>query len=93
MPRPEVITDDEPKLLGKVGALITTPRTTKRRINTYRMLRVCAGDDEAELFSPEGDGEYQVVVVLRAVLLGCLGEAKTSSTGSRAAILPRTSGR
>jgi hypothetical protein len=73
MPRPEalVITDDERKLLGKVGALITTPRTTKRLINTYRMLRVCAGDDEAERFSPESDGEYQAVVVLLAVLLGC----------------------
>jgi len=78
LPRPEalVITDDERKLLGKVGALITTPRTTKRLVNTYRMLRVCAGDDEAERFSPEGDGEYQAVVVLLAVLLGCPGEAK-----------------
>jgi hypothetical protein len=78
MPRPEalVITDDERKLLGKVGDLITTPRTTKRLINTYRMLRVCAGDDAAERFSPEGDGEYQAVVVLLAVLLGCPGEAK-----------------
>jgi hypothetical protein len=43
------------------------------------MLRVCAGDDEAERFSPEGDGEYQVVVVLLAVLLGCPGEAKDVS--------------
>jgi len=78
MPRPEalVISDAERRLLGKVGSLITTPRTTKRLVNTYRMLRVCAGDDDAARFSPEGGGEYQAVVVLLAILLGCPGQAK-----------------
>ncbi len=72
-PQPEslVISEPERKLLGKVGALITTPRTTKRFVNTYRMVRVCAGDTDADKFSPDGGGEYQAVIVLLAVLMGC----------------------
>jgi hypothetical protein len=66
-----VISEPERKLLGKVGGLITTPRTTKRFVNTYRMVRVCAGDTDADKFSPDGDGEYQAVIVLLAVLMGC----------------------
>ena len=70
-PESLVISEPERKLLGKVGGLITTPRTTKRFINTYRMVRVCAGDTDADKFSPDGDGEYQAVIVLLAILMGC----------------------
>ena len=72
-PQPEslVISEPERKLLRKVGGLITTPRTTKRFVNTYRMVRVCAGDTAADKFSPDGDGEYQAVIVLLAILMGC----------------------
>ena len=59
------------KLLGKVGGLITTPRTTKRFVNTYRMVRVCAGDKDADKFSPNHGREYQAVIVLLAILMGC----------------------
>ena len=68
-----VIGETERKLLGKVGGLFTTPRTTKRFVNTYRMVQVCAfnrGDTNGAKFSPSGDGEYQAVVVLLAILMG-----------------------
>lgn len=77
MPKPESlnISSEERLLLGQIGALITTPRATKRLVNTYRMLRVCAGDDDADRFSPKGGGEYRAVIVLLALQIGCPGAA------------------
>ena len=66
-----MISEPERKLLGKVGGLITTPRTTKRFVDTYRMVRVCAGDTDADKFSPDDGREYQAVIVLLAILMGC----------------------
>ena len=35
------------------------------------MVRVCAGDTDADKFSPDHGGEYQAVIVLLAILMGC----------------------
>jgi KAP family P-loop domain len=72
VPRPEalVISSDERELLGKVGALVPTPRTAKRLVNIYRMLRVSVPDSELEAFLPSGGNEYQAVVLLLGVLIG-----------------------
>lgn len=76
-PRPKslVITDAELEWIARIGSILATPRTTKRLVNTYRMLRVCAGDEHAELFSPEGGREYRAVVLLLAVLIGYPAES------------------
>ena len=72
LPRPEalVISSDERELLGKVGVLVTTPRTAKRLVNIYRMLRVSVPDSELEAFLPSGGNEYQAVVLLLGILIG-----------------------
>ena len=72
LPRPEalVISSDERELLGKVGVLVATPRTAKRLVNIYRMLRVSVPDSELEAFLPNGGNEYQAVVLLLGILIG-----------------------
>jgi hypothetical protein len=72
LPRPQalVISSSERELLGKVGALVPTPRTAKRLVNIYRMLRVSVPDSELEAFLPSGGSEYQAVVLLLGILIG-----------------------
>jgi hypothetical protein len=72
MPRPEslAISPDERTLLAGLGPVISTPRTAKRLVNTYRMLRVNADDGSGAGFGPNG-GDYRVVILLLAVLIGC----------------------
>jgi hypothetical protein len=53
-----------------MGEIVSTPRTTKRMVNTYRMLRVCAGNAHSWEFSPRGGREYRAVILLLAVLVG-----------------------
>jgi len=71
LPPPErlVISEAERTLLGVLAQLVPTPRATKRVLNSYRMLKVCAGSREVESFGPERR-EYEVVIVLLALLLG-----------------------
>ncbi len=64
------LTDPERELLQRLGAVIAPPRSAKRLINIYRMLRVSVPDDELERYRPGGGGEYQCVIVLLAILIG-----------------------
>ena len=64
------LTDPERALLQRLGDIVGTPRSAKRLINIYRMLRVSVPDDELDRYPPDGGGEYQCVVVLLAILIG-----------------------
>ena len=69
-PRPESLrfTSGERELLAQLGALLPTPRSVKRTINIYRMLKVCSGLDAERSFSMRGH-EYEAVIVLLALLM------------------------
>jgi hypothetical protein len=69
-PEALVISAAEAALLGKLEALVPTPRSAKRLVNIYRMLRVSVPTDEADAFDPRGGREYEAVVVLLGVLVG-----------------------
>ena len=65
------ITSDEATALSAVAPLVgTTPRTVKRFVNTYRLLKARA-DDPAEFGRPQGSiGDHEVVAFLLAVVTG-----------------------
>ncbi|HET9080895.1 MAG TPA: P-loop NTPase fold protein, partial [Trebonia sp.] len=65
------ITQDEATAMSAVAPLIgTTPRTVKRFVNTYRLLKARA-DDPAEFSHPQGAiGDHEVVAFLLAVVTG-----------------------
>jgi KAP family P-loop domain/Clp amino terminal domain, pathogenicity island component len=77
LPRPQAleVSSEERELLGMAGVIVPTPRAVKRLVNIYRMLRVSVPADEVQAFMPEGEGEYQVVVLLVAILVGRPAEA------------------
>jgi hypothetical protein len=60
------VTDDEKAALSALGAMISTPRSAKRLVNIYRLIKARLPDDEVERFVEQGN--YEIV----AVLLGCL---------------------
>jgi hypothetical protein len=66
------ITDQELEFMKHVGPMISTPRAAKRFSNIYRLLR--ASMDPADLdryvSADDGDGEYQAVLLLLALLVG-----------------------
>ena len=78
LPRPEalLISDAERELLGQIGGIVPSPRAAKRLVNIYRMLRVSVQHGELEAFLPSGGSEYQVVVLLVAVLVGRPAQAQ-----------------
>jgi hypothetical protein len=53
-----------------VATLVSTPRAVKRLVNVYRMLRVSVPPGGAGAFDPRGGREFEVVVVLLAILVG-----------------------
>jgi hypothetical protein len=65
------ITPDEATAMLAVAPLVgTTPRTVKRFVNTYRLLKARA-DDPAEFGRPQGSiGDHEVVAFLLAVVTG-----------------------
>lgn len=69
------ITDAERRLLRELAGFITTPRTLKRLVNAYRMIRVRAGRAEDHRLDPGGGAEYEVVIVLLALQLSCPSHA------------------
>jgi hypothetical protein len=87
LPSPEalVISGPERDLLGRLGAVMPTPRATKRLVNIYRMLRVSVLDEELALFMPGSGDEYQAVVLLLGVLIGRDNSAKSVFEGLMAA--------
>jgi kumamolisin len=74
-----IIGDHELAYAEKLARLIPTPRAAKRFINLYRLLKV--GLNEEETTSLAGDnstpGEYQVALLLLAVMVGAPAEADT----------------
>jgi hypothetical protein len=79
LPSPEalVISGPERDLLGRLGAIMATPRAAKRLVNIYRMLRVSVLDEELALFMPGSGDEYQAVVLLLGILIGRSHSAKS----------------
>ncbi len=65
------ITPDEATAMSAVAPLVgTTPRTVKRFVNTYRLLKARAGDP-AEFGRTQGSiGDHEVVAFLLAVVTG-----------------------
>jgi KAP-like P-loop domain-containing protein len=65
------ITQEEATAMSAVAPLVgTTPRTVKRFVNTYRLLKARA-DDPAEFGHPQGSiGDHEVVAFLLAVVTG-----------------------
>ena len=76
-PPPEtlVISDEEREFLGRLSALVRTPRAAKRLVNIYRMLRVSVPEHLLDRFGP-GGGEYQAVAILLAILVGLPSRAQ-----------------
>jgi hypothetical protein len=64
-PRQLDISNDELEFLGRLASMVTTPRTAKRVLNLYRLLRARLSDNDVERFM--ADGEYQAVLVLLAL--------------------------
>lgn len=67
----------ELRFMQSLAPFITTPRAAKRLVNSYRLLR--AQLDEVELtqfIDPQtGEGDYQAVLVLLAILIGFPNQA------------------
>ncbi|WP_041259837.1 peptidoglycan-binding protein [Pseudofrankia inefficax] len=76
-PPPEalLISAAEASLLGELSEAVATPRSAKRLINIYRMLRVSVRPDERDGFTPGRGNEYQAVIVLLGILVGRPSEA------------------
>ena len=66
------ITDEEMLYAGKLFAFIKTPRSAKRFVNIYRLLKVGVGSEDLELF--EGNtfniGQFQLPMLLLAIVVG-----------------------
>jgi hypothetical protein len=66
------VTTEELEFMAGLARMVQTPRAAKRLLNTYRLIR--AGLDEADLheFVHNGgaSGQYQVALILLAVLIG-----------------------
>ncbi len=76
LPRSEAlfISAEERRVLGELDGLSLTPRSTKRLVNIYRMLRVSVPDTEFSDFDPDHGRQFEVVVVLLGILVGCPAE-------------------
>jgi hypothetical protein len=64
------LTEDEVRFMEQMHGLIGTPRTVNRYVNTYRMIKSTAAASPHPV-----DGDYQVVLVLLALLVGVPHEA------------------
>jgi hypothetical protein len=69
--QPLLITRDEVEAMCDVASLIgTTPRTVKRFVNTYRLLKARAFDSEAFDVRHDDLGDHEVVAFLLALVTG-----------------------
>ena len=73
------IKDQERKFAQKLFAIVPTPRAVKRFSNVYRILKAPVAADRLRLFEGTGDlpGEFQVPMLLLAILIGAPVEAVT----------------
>jgi peptidoglycan hydrolase-like protein with peptidoglycan-binding domain len=74
-PEALLISAAEASLLGELSEAVATPRSAKRLINIYRMLRVSVRPDERDGFTPGRGNEYQAVILLLGILVGRPSEA------------------
>jgi hypothetical protein len=66
------VTEPELEFMKLVGPLISTPRAAKRFSNVYRLLRASMDPADIDRYvgADDRDGEYQVVLLLLALLVG-----------------------
>jgi hypothetical protein len=69
----------EREFISKISTLIPSPRTTKRFINIYRLIRAQLSLIELDAFvgSSGSPGEYRAVILLLAILTGFPRQAPT----------------
>ena len=68
-PRPLAITDDEHQFITRLLPLIPTPRTAKRLVNVYRLVKARVAAADLEAFE-QTSGRYRPVLLLLALLFG-----------------------
>ena len=65
------VSQPEAEFLTRLGPLLPTPRAAKKLVNLYRLVRIGIADSGLAAFtSSEAGGQYQVVQILLAVLVG-----------------------
>jgi len=71
------LSDPEKELLGMMRPLISTPRSAKRMVNIYRLMRAPLSEVEVKTFTGAADGnpEYVAVQILLGILVGYAGMA------------------
>lgn len=76
-PKQLTFTEWEKRDIEQLWPLFSTPRTVKRFINTYRLLRAGLEESETAVFegTEEAPGTYQTALLLLAVVTGATGEA------------------
>ena len=66
-PRNLSVGDPEKEFVARLHPLLSTPRITKRLVNTYRLIRVSLEKEELDRVE---QGEYEAILILLAVLYG-----------------------
>lgn len=57
--------------MGRLGPLIPTPRAAKRLVNLYRLIRISVPNADLQSFTgSDSGGQYQIVQILLAILVG-----------------------
>ena len=65
------VSQPEAEFLTRLGPLLPTPRAAKKLVNLYRLVRIAIADSGLAAFTgSEAGGQYQVVQILLAVLVG-----------------------
>ena len=65
------VSQPEAEFLTRLGPLLPTPRAAKKLVNLYRLVRIGIPDSRLPAFTgSEAGGQYQVVQILLAVLVG-----------------------
>lgn len=74
----------EREFILELGRLLDTPRSVKRLVNMYRLVRVTVGHDELDDFvGAHGDGPYQAVLVLLTLVVSAPASARALITALR----------
>lgn len=69
--------------LPRLGPLLPTPRSAKRLVNLYRLLRIGVQDELPAFIGGEDGGPYQAAAVLLATVIGRPADARTLLTALR----------
>jgi hypothetical protein len=59
---------DESRFMSQLGPLLSTPRAAKKLVNLYRLTRIRVDDTDLDEFLASGD--YKIVQILLAILVG-----------------------